>query len=896
MKRLFALVLALVVSSTLADTTGNVLSGTAWTGVTNGTLPTNRMPGSALLYDTATGTVNWSYNQATAAKTIAINNALSGSGVQVGGYSYTYDLRNMNGDDRQGSVDTMTVVTKMTSNTGATLLSNTNTHNTKFDWTTFSGSQSLQSPAALNTLGNLSISFTSKDSGFWSGYFGPEVRNVGMGLTYTVDPCITNPAYSPSCANYNTVNVSNNLVPNPTAYAVSGSTIDQSYAINQALALSGANVMIHGFQWGYQANANGPYCSSWDIFGCWGQIITPSVTTNVSITDNNNNNLYSVSRTYTNSYNTTSYQYLFPSSKNLSTLGRFNFTATTNDAAYIGDMWSKAVYTPDPCTVNPLSSTSCPGYQQAYHDQQCSINPLYASDCPGYTQAFLTMQCSANPLYSPSCPGYAQAYFTQQCSANPLYSADCPGYRQAYHDQQCSINPLYATDCTGYQQAYLNQQCSLNPLYSTQCTGYASAYHDQQCSINPLYASDCTGYQQAYLTQQCNLNPLYSTQCTGYAAAYKTQQCSLNPLYATDCPGYATAYKTQQCTANPLYATDCPGYTAAYKTQQCNLNPLYATDCPGYDVAYKAQQCSINPLYATDCPGYATAYKTQQCSLNALYATDCPGYAAAYKTQQCTANPLYATDCPGYDQAYLNAQCIKDSLYSKLCTGYATAYAIKYLVQTEPGTSAAINSSLSATAAVKANDPTSVNTTGSVSTGNSTVDSVIATPSTTSSTSVTSVTSVIAPPPPPGAPSPTSTAVSGAANPPPAPPPGPAQQAESKKTDNAVASVEKKAGGNRENAKAAATERAKELAKEADKATTMEAQVATQGLVVGLMGYVPGFSAYQNALVPDVLSNAVSRQYMKPNVDNRNAQRRLSGASDLKWQEMVDSQYKIGDR
>jgi hypothetical protein len=123
-----------------------------------------------------------------------------------------------------------------------------------------------------------------------------------------------------------------------------------------------------------------------------------------------------------------------------------------------------------------------------------------------------------------------------------------------------------------------------------------------------------------------------------------------------------------------------------------------------------------------------------------------------------------------------------------------------------------------------------------------------------------------------------------------------AQAVETKKTDTAVASVEKKSGGNQAAAKAAATERAKELAKEAGNATTLEAQTATQGLVVGLMGYVPGFTAYQNALVPDVLANAVSRQYMKPNVDNRNAQRRLTGASDAKWQEMVNSQYKLGDK
>jgi hypothetical protein len=675
------------------------------------------MPGSALLHDTATGTINWSYGQATAAKTIAINNALSGTGVQVGGYNYTYELRNMNGDDRQGSIDTMTVVTKMTSNTGATLLSNTNTHNTKFDWTTFTGSQSLNSALPLTGLGNLSISFTSRDSGFWAGYFGPEVRNVGMSLNYTVDPCVTNPAYSPSCANFSTVSTSGNLVPNTTGYATGGNSIDQSYAINQALSLSGANVMIHGFQWGYQANANGPYCASWLIV-CWDNR-TPSVTTNVDITNSTGTSLYNVSRTYTNSYNTTSYQYLFPTSRNLLSLGNFNFTATTNDQAYIGDMWSRALYTPDPCTVDPLSSTSCPGYAQAYQDQQCSANTLYATICPGYAAAYLTQQCTANPLYNQSCPGYASAYFTQQCNSNPLYSQDCPGYATAYHNQQCSISPLYMSDCTGYAQAYFTQQCTANPLYNV----------------------DCTGYQAAYLTQQCNISQLYSTSCPNYQQAYFNQQCQLNGLYDRTCPNYATAYAAKNILAAP---------------------------------------------------------KTTTTSVVAI-TTESPATV--------TSNP----------------------------------------------------------AAAAISDPV--------------VSAAVSTPATTSTTSPTSVTSVIN--------APTNSATTAATTPAAVAQPTAEAKADAKKTENTVARA-----AARGNAAAAA----KEAATAAANATSMEAQVATQGLVVGLMGHVPGFSAYQNAIVPDTMANAVARQYHKPTVDNRNAQRRLTGASDARWQEMVDSQYKIGDR
>lgn len=353
-------------------------------------------------------------------------------------------------------------------------------------------------------------------------------------------------------------------------------------------------------------------------------------------------------------------------------------------------------------------------------------------------------------------------------------------------------------------------------------------------------------------------------------------------------PSLSVLYTFDQCSVNPLSSTSCPGYAQAYHDQQCAANPLYAVDCSGYAAAYLTQQCSANPLYSAQCPGYAQAYFTQQCSLNALYSTDCPGYAAALKTQQCTANPLTYTDCPGYETAYFNQQCLKDSLYDKKCEGYATAYAIKYLVNLDPAVTTAVNQQLTATQETYKNDPARVTVVSS------TVDSVLTAPSTTS-VSPASVTSVLNPPPPPPGVSPVGAAASTAAAP---PPPSQAQQQErqqdQKKTDGAVASVERRAGGDRKEAGRQVAAAAKNAAEKAQQATTMEAQAATQGLVVGLMGYVPGFSAYQNAMVPDVLSQQVARQYMKPAVDNRAAQRALTGASDSLHRRMVDAQWETG--
>jgi hypothetical protein len=481
------------------------------------------------------------------------------------------------------------------------------------------------------------------------------------------------------------------------------------------------------------------------------------------------------------------------------------------------------------------------------------------------------------------------------------------GYRYSFGDTQCTATNQDGS-CSWWMANYasvnvnirdsenisiLNQTWSHQGVWQSSNQSYQYRFNNTRdittlgtFKMTPSVSGNASIYNMysnaVYTVDPCAADPLSSTTCSGYAAAVFAQQCNSNPLSDSACPGYAQAYFSQQCSSNPLYNSACPGYQQAYYDQQCAANPLYATTCPGYAAAYKTQQCDANPFYATDCPGYAVAYHDQQCSISPLYMSDCSGYAAAYKTQQCSLSPLYATDCPGYAEAYLNQQCLLDSLFSNKCTGYKTAYAIKYLVNLDPAVTTAVNSALTTTAEVQRNDPANVVS----ATGDATVDSVVATPSTTSATSATSPVSVINAPP-------AASTMNSASAPPPPPPPGAAaeQKADAKKTEGAVASVEKKAGGNATAARAAATEKAKELAKDIGRAATMEAQTATQGLLVGLIGYVPGFSAYQNSTVPDALGATVAKQYYKATVDNRSAQRQLSGANETRWKQIVDSQY-----
>ena len=379
-------------------------------------------------------------------------------------------------------------------------------------------------------------------------------------------------------------------------------------------------------------------------------------------------------------------------------------------------------------------------------------------------------------------------------------------------------------------------------------------------------------------------------------------------------PSVTLNYTFDQCSSNPLSSPTCPGYAAAYLTQQCTANPLYNTSCPGYAAAYQIQQCTINPLNDPSCPGYAAAYLNYQCSVNPLYSTTCPGYETAYKTQQCTATPLYATDCPGYAQAYLNAQCIRDSLYSKQCEGYATAYAIKYLVTGIDST--VVNQSLSNTAAVKANDPTTVkvatntasttiNTDGSVSTGvsatgDTNVDKAIAAKSSTSGNQPAAAVQLT--------PNTVGAAVverkqeqkqddKKAENKPEGGQPQGAPQGgqQEQKSDQPKTARQELQERRQEAAKAKAVEQGKDLANSMGKAADMEQQKQIQNVVIQAMAFTPGFDAYK-VMMPDVAGYKPYSVYgNQKTVDNRRLGYGLFGSTDNLHKEMVDSQYNRGN-
>jgi hypothetical protein len=81
----------------------------------------------------------------------------------------------------------------------------------KYNWTTFDYSKTFTTPLAVPSIGQVQYGFIGRDNNFWAGPYGPEIYNVNFSLKYSVDPCITNPMYSPTCPGY--LDALNKLLP-----------------------------------------------------------------------------------------------------------------------------------------------------------------------------------------------------------------------------------------------------------------------------------------------------------------------------------------------------------------------------------------------------------------------------------------------------------------------------------------------------------------------------------------------------------------------------------------------------------------------------------------------------------------------------------------------------------
>lgn len=149
-------------------------------------------------------TINFSYGLTDLYQVVNIKNALpnSGTGLQVNGFNFGFTAKNGNGWDN-GMQDYLTAYVNIYNNTNSKVLESYNYNvNQQYNWTQFYWSETFNTPYAVPDLGNARYGLVGKDNNFWVGPYGPEVMNVNFSLKYSVDPCATNPLYSPSCKGY----------------------------------------------------------------------------------------------------------------------------------------------------------------------------------------------------------------------------------------------------------------------------------------------------------------------------------------------------------------------------------------------------------------------------------------------------------------------------------------------------------------------------------------------------------------------------------------------------------------------------------------------------------------------------------------------------------------------
>lgn len=370
------------------QTTPNLIQPNGWSGCLtqyNGWIWGGNVGGPCPVQRSGDGAILFSYGSSTINQTIAINQALSGTGIQVRGFSYGWTIKNANaGANQNPTYDPLQIAVKLYDPGKKELESKTYDYSMRInDWTRFSGTHTFNNVYDLAAVDTVNISITSRDAGNWAGYYGPEINNIDLRLRYSIDPCATNPLSSPSCSGYAAAYKAQMCLANP-LFDSSCPGYAEAFKTQQC----SVNVLFDPTCPGYAAAYFNQQCTMNPLYNeaCPG---------------------------YSTAY--------FKQQCSINPL--YNVDCSGYAVAYFNQQ----------CTINALYSTDCPGYAAAFLNQQCNMNMLYSPQCPGYVQAYFEQQCNLTALYDTKCPGYAEAYrqklFTDSCQANAQSSPQCPGYK-----------------------------------------------------------------------------------------------------------------------------------------------------------------------------------------------------------------------------------------------------------------------------------------------------------------------------------------------------------------------------------------------------------------------------------------------------------------------------------
>jgi hypothetical protein len=204
------IILALVCSSALAQQSTPNLITQQWSGATVGL--TSEGYGITPASLPKRYSILFGYDWGRVSQVIAIDKALTGTGIKVSGYNYSWEYYNFGW--ARGSLTSQITLTNIQGEPIEKYSYNMNSYSEN-DWVLFQGKQDFKTQYDASSLKTLSILFSGKGDLRSSWYFGPQLRNVSLSLNYTLDPCLANPLYSTSCKGYNNIVTQQQILQTP---------------------------------------------------------------------------------------------------------------------------------------------------------------------------------------------------------------------------------------------------------------------------------------------------------------------------------------------------------------------------------------------------------------------------------------------------------------------------------------------------------------------------------------------------------------------------------------------------------------------------------------------------------------------------------------------------------
>lgn len=203
-KALLLVLASLLSFGSYSDSTSNILGSTwsgnygsgYWGGNSGGQTP-----------NLGGNTFYWGYGRGIISQTIAINQALAQTGIQVEGFQYQWHIKNGNANlyQQQGGADDFAITVDVYKANGDLYRSYEYDYGYSHDWTYHTGTETFPDQFLdPSFFGNLSVEAEGNDVGYWAGHYGPEfnVANSYITLTYSANPCYNNALYDPQCDGY----------------------------------------------------------------------------------------------------------------------------------------------------------------------------------------------------------------------------------------------------------------------------------------------------------------------------------------------------------------------------------------------------------------------------------------------------------------------------------------------------------------------------------------------------------------------------------------------------------------------------------------------------------------------------------------------------------------------